>query len=73
MRSAGPFDTRLKQRNSSFDTSLIRVSKHIKFDMFDTFDSSIKTCQRMSKPHQNIKDEFDMAVLEVCLIRFDMY
>ena len=48
-KRARSFDTRLTQRSLHFDTSLIRVSKHIKFDMFDTFDSSIKTCQSISK------------------------
>ena len=48
-KRARTFDTRLTQRSLHFDTSLIHVSRPIKFDLFDTFDSSIKTCQRMSK------------------------
>ena len=48
-KRARSFDTRLTQRSLHFDTSLIRVSKHVKFDMFDMCDSNIKTYQRISK------------------------
>ena len=55
-KSAGTSDTRLTQRSLHFDTSLIRVSNHMKFDTFDTFDSSITTYQTISKIYQHIKN-----------------
>ncbi len=40
---ARKFDMRLSWRILALDMSLIRISKCIKFDMFEMFESSLKT------------------------------
>ena len=39
--------------------SIHPVSKHVKFDMIDTFDMDVKTCQTMSNVCQYVKTMFD--------------
>ena len=40
-RSWVMFDSSLTQRDLGFDIRLTRVSKHVKFDMIDTFDVDV--------------------------------
>ena len=40
------------------------VSKHVKFDMIDTFDMDVKTCQFMSDVCQYVKTMFDRNGVE---------
>ena len=53
------FDRSLTQRDLCFDIGLTRVSEHVKFDMIDTFDMDVKTCQTMSNVCQYVKTMFD--------------
>ena len=63
-RSWVMFDSNLIQRDLGFDRRLTRVSKHVKFDMIDTFDMDVKTCQTMSNVCQYVKTMFDRNGVE---------